>query len=170
VKRAVLVAAVGAVLAGSCAGAPAESDAAAVMAAALQRLVAQDNTFGPGHTFTALLVLSSLDPAAGTAQSDAGPGRALTAAERTAIEASLAGLGPLRWIDDADEWRTTDLMPVIEGSAILGVGEPSFDSAGALVPVSLWCGGVCGIWLTMRLALREGAWVVVGTEGDFFIS
>jgi len=170
VRRVFLVVTAAAMLAVSCGEPPTEADRAAVMAAALQQVVAHDNTFEEGHTFAALLVLTSLDPAAGTARSGSGPGRALTAAERTAIEESLGGLGTLRWIDDAEEWRTEDLMPAIEGAAILGVGEPRFDSEGALVPVSLWCGGVCGIWLTYRLAVQDGVWAVVGTEGDFIIS
>ena len=159
-----------ALLAGSCTEGHAAGDTAAVMAATLQRVVAQDNTFGEGHRFTVLLVLTSLDPAAGTAVPGGEPGRALSAKERRAIEESLARWGPPRWIDAADEWRTADLMPVVAGSVILGVGEPTFDSRGALVPFSLWCGGVCGLWATYRLALQDGEWVVLGIEGGIFIA
>jgi hypothetical protein len=149
---------------------PGEADRAAVLAAALHRLVAADNTFGPEHRFSELLVQAFLDPAAGTGAAHQGRGRALTDAERQAIEEALAPLAPIRWIDDPAGWRTEDLRPAVVGAAILGVGEPVFDAAGALVPASLWCGGVCGIWLTYRLERRAGQWVVLGPEGPFMIS
>ena len=76
----------------------------------------------------------------------------------------------LRWIDDPAEFRTEDLLPVIEGSGIVGVGEVAFDSDGALVPVSLWCGGTCGIWMHVRVVHQGGAWSVVGPEGTMMIS
>jgi len=54
---------------------------------------------------------------------------------------------------------------------ILGVGEPRIDGDTALAPVSLWCGGLCGTWLTYRLARDGGgAWRVTGTEGPVAIS
>jgi len=149
---------------------PGEADHAQVLALALRQLVTVDSSFGPGHAFTELLVQSALDPAAGLAFSAGGPQRALTEAERTAIEAALSDLAPVRWIGDPADWRTENLAPTVQGAAILGVGEPRFDGRGALVPVSLWCGGVCGTWLTYRLALRDGAWSVTGIEGPAAIS
>ena len=140
------------------------------MGLALRELVAEDNSFGPGHVFTELLVLERIDPAAGTAIGSATPGRALTPDERDAIERSLAGLGTVRWIEDPAEHRTEDLMPIPVGAAIVGVGEVVFDDAGALVPVSLWCGGLCGIWLTYRIRLVGGEWTVVGPEGPVSIA
>jgi hypothetical protein len=44
------------------------------------------------------------------------------------------------------------------------------DGATGLVPVSLWCGGLCGTWLTYRLDFADGAWAVTGTEGPRAIS
>ena len=141
-----------------------------MMAAALEELVANDHTFGSGPPpFTEYLVQSSLDPAAGTGL-DAGSDRQLSADEREAIEAVLTSFGAVRWIDDAADFRTDDLQPTIEGSVILGVGEPSIDDATGLVPVSLWCGGTCGTWLTYRLDLLDGLWEVTGVEGPIAIS
>ena len=149
---------------------PGDADRAQVLALALRQLVTVNNSFGPGHAFTELLVQSALDPAAGTSIPVDGPQRALTEAERTAIEAALSDLAPVRWIGDPAEWRTENLAPTVPGAAILGVGEPRFDDRGALVPVSLWCGGVCGIWLTYRLGLQAGSWSVTGMEGQWVIS
>lgn len=139
------------------------ADVPSLMAVALEQLVTQDHTFGAGPPpFTEYLLRSHLDPE--------GEGRALTTDEREAIEAAIRPLGPVRWIDDADEWRTDDLRPTIEGSVILGVGEPTIEGASALVAVSLWCGGLCGTWLTYRVDRVDDAWQVQGTEGPVAIS
>lgn len=148
------------------------SDSAVIYAAALHQLVTVDNTFGgDGNPFSELLVQTSLDPAAGTATPDAAARvRPLTDEERSAIEDALSPLAPIRWIDDPEEWRTDDLMPVVEGSAILGVGPITFDEEGALVPMSMWCGGLCGTWYTYRAAETTEGWMIVGIEGPIAIS
>jgi len=149
---------------------PAQASAE-MMAVALVQLITVDHTFGEGPPpFTEYLIQSSLDPFAGNPTGDGGPGRALTADEQAAIEAAVAPFGPVRWIDDPAEWRTEDLRPTIEGAVILGVGEPVIDGTTGLVPVSLWCGGLCGTWLTYRLDFVDGAWSVTGTEGPRAIS
>lgn len=143
-----------------------------MMAAALVELITEDHTFGEGPPpFTEYLVQDKIDPSAGdpTASAERST-RDLTDAERTAIEEALAGYGPVRWIDDPDDWRTSDLMPTIEGAAILGVGEPVVQDDTGLVPVSLWCGGTCGTWFTYRLDVVDDSWAVIGIEGTIAIS
>ena len=141
-----------------------------LLATALEQLVGEDHTFGEGPPpFTEYLIQSHLDPGAGTGTGD-GTARPLTEAERSEIEAAVSAFGPVRWIDDPAEWRDADLQPTIEGAVILGVGEPRVDEETALVPVSLWCGGTCGTWLTYGLELVDGDWQVVGTEGPVAIS
>ncbi len=140
-------------------------DSAAIYAAALHELVVSDNTFGgEGNPFTELLIQANVEGA------EAGESRPLTGAERTAIETVLGPLAPLRWIDDPEEWQTDELMPVVEGSAILGVGPIAFDDDGALVPMSMWCGGLCGTWFDYRLAQVDGVWEVLGIEGPIAVS
>ncbi len=144
---------------------------AAVMAAAVHQLVTVDHTFAQGPPpFTEYLVLETTDPAAGSGQPGAYPSRPLDDSERAAIEAVLEPLGPVRWIDDADDWRTDDLRPTVEGAVILGIGEPDLATDTALVPVSLWCGGLCGTWLSYRVDLVDGQWQVSGTEGPIAVS
>src|ERR671918_560783 len=148
-----------------------DEDLPRLMAAALEELVTENHTFGAGPPpFTEYLLQTHLDPSAGSGDVDRGEDRPLTAAERAAIEDAIRPFGPLRWIDDPDEWRTDDLRPTIEGSVILGVGEPTIDGASALVPVSLWCGGECGTWFTYRLDMVDGSWRVTGTEGPVTIA
>lgn len=152
--------------------ADADRNTAQVMAAAFTELVTNDNTFTRGEPpFSLYLVQSSIDPYAGKAELDPTVSvRPLTEGERSAIEAALAAFGPVQWIADPDEWRTDDLRPKIDGSVILGIGEPVFDAQGALVPVSLWCGSTCGIWLTYRLVQTDQGWQVTGVDGPMSIS
>jgi hypothetical protein len=154
--------------------APPESDPTAaaplLMGLALRQLVLVDNTFGgAGHRFSTVLVRTETDPSAGTGV-PRGRSRPLTDVERSQIEVALGDVAPLRWIDDPDEWRTEDLEPAIEGSAIVGVGDVEFDGRGALVPVSLWCGGTCGTWFTYRVERVDGQWTVTGPEGTVAVS
>ena len=143
-----------------------------VLAAAVVELITVNHTFGEGPApFTDYLIQSSLDPFAGDPTASA-PGelRDLTSGEQAAILAAVAPYGPVTWIEDPDDFITEDLVPAVEGSAIIGVGEPRFDGEEALVPVSLWCGGLCGTWLTYELSLTDTGWVVTGTEGPIAVS
>ncbi len=140
------------------------------MAAALEELVTKDHTFGSGPPlFSEYLIQSATDPNAGDG-SGGDSGRPLSTDERAAIEAAISPLSHVSWIDDPADWRTENLEPTIEGAAILGVGEPSFDGDHALVPVSLWCGGLCATWLTYELELVDGSWHVIGIDGPVAIS
>ncbi len=151
---------------------PDDMRSAEMMAAAIRELVTKDHTFGSGPPpFTEYLIQTSLDPRAGSIETpEVLATRELTDTERTAIEDALAGLGPVRWIDSPSKWRTDSLQPVIEGSVILGVGEPAIEDGTGLVAVSLWCGGTCGTWFTYRISVIDGTWQVVGKEGPFTIS
>lgn len=152
---------------------PVPDDSAAVMAAAVHRLVSRDHTFGQGsHRFSEYLVLDHTDPGAGAPEGGAdAAARPLTADERVAIAEVLAPFGPHRFIGDADEWRTGGgVRPTREGAVIVGVGPPAIDGATATVPVSLWCGNLCGTWLTYRLVRDGDAWRVTGNEGPVAIS
>ena len=157
---------------------PSESESAEMMAAALRQLVTEDHTFGEGPPpFTEYLVEEqTVDNSAVTSpeerdEDEVVESRRLTDQERAAVGDAISEYGPVRWVADPDEWRTEDLQPEIEGSVILGVGIPRLDGDDALVPVSLWCGGTCGTWLTYRLEVDEsGMWRVTGTEGPIAIS
>ncbi len=131
------------------------------MAVALEELITKDHTFGDGPPlFTDYLVQSDL----------VDDGRALTDEERVVIENAVGAFGTVQWIGDADDYITDGLRPTVEGGVILGLGESEIDGDSALVPVSLWCGGLCGTWLTYELELSEGAWVVTGIDGPVVIS
>jgi hypothetical protein len=150
----------------------ATSDSAEVMAASLKQLVTVDNTFGEGSTpFSLLLVQDHTDPSAGSPdQKKTNLSRELTPTEMEAIEGAIDAYGTVQWIDDPAEWYSDDLQPVEPNSAILGVGSPTFEGNTALVPISLWCGGLCGTWFTYRLDRVDGIWRITGIEGPVAIS
>jgi hypothetical protein len=143
---------------------------AAVMAASLLELITVDHTFGAGPApFTEYLILERTDPAAGAGAATT-EARPLTQGERSAIEAAVTPQGPVRWIADQSDWITEELTPTIPGAAILGVGAPVIEGDTALVPVSLWCGGLCAAWHSYRLDFSDGTWRVRGIEGPRAVS
>jgi len=150
----------------------ATSDSAEVMAAALVELVTEDNTFGGGPPpFTLYLIEDRTNPAAGDALVDESRGsRKLTGTERQVIEGAIEVYGPVQWISDPSDWYTDELAPTEVGSVILGVGEATFSGDTALVPVSLWCGSLCGTWFTYKLERIDAVWQVTGIEGPVAIS
>jgi len=143
---------------------------AQLMAAAMLQLVTSDNTFGDGPPpFTEYLIQSKFDPQAGSGEGSIASTRGLTDPQMAAIEAAISTFGPVTWIENADDGRD-GLTPKTEGSVILGIGEPEFDGETALVPVSLWCGGLCGTWLTYTATLTDSGWVIDGIDGPIAIS
>lgn len=150
----------------SCGGgetaAPEQSDSAAIYAVSLRSLVEEDNTFGGGgNPFAELFVLSSLDATAGASVAEP---RALTEEERAAIETTLAPLAPVTFVEGPDA------VPIGEGAALLGVGAIEFDDKGALVPMSMVCGDLCGTWFTYRVAASDAGWAVIEIEGPIAVS
>lgn len=145
------------------------SDSAEVMAAALHQLVTVDHTYGQGPPpFTDYKVQSSLDPTAG--EGDESANRVLTDDERLAIEERLSPLGTVEVIDDPETYWGDELAETPLSLVIVGVGEPAISGDGAFVPVSLWCGSLCGTWLTYELERTDAGWTVIGIDGDVAIS
>ncbi|MDE0370502.1 MAG: hypothetical protein OXI84_10225 [bacterium] len=143
----------------------------AIHAAVVRQLVEFDNTYGPDHRFTELLILDHVDTHAGDPYRQGNPGASLTDGQRSAIRAAVEHLAPVRFINNRDNYIRRDvLMPTISGSAIITLAPVEFDNQGATVGVELWCGGVCGIWLTYRVVQEPDGWTVTGTEGPRAIS
>lgn len=153
-------------------GDTAENPTPEMMAAALVELITENHGFNGGPApFTVYLIQNRTDPSAVIADAATDDQiRPLTNAEMRAIDDAVSEHGTVRWIDDPTEWQTPDLTPALEGAAILGVGEPVVEDQSGLVPVSMWCGGLCGTWLTYRLDLTNTTWMVTGIEGPIAIS
>ena len=143
----------------------------AIYGAVTRQLVEFDNTFGPGHRFTEVLVVDNAQADAADYIRQGQPGNPLTGKQRAAIAAAIEPLSPVRFIGNQSDFIQQDvLLPVIPGSAIITLAPVEFDRDGATVGVNLWCSGTCGLWLTYRVAEGPDGWTVVGTEGGSAIS
>lgn len=142
-----------------------------IYAAVARQLVEFDNTFGPGYRFSHILIMDRLDPLAGDAMNQGQSSRLLTEEQRQAIVAAIDHLGPIEFIDDWSQFvREAVLEPVIPGSVIITLAPADFDDEGATVGANLWCGGVCGLWLTYRVVEGPDGWTTAGREGTWAIS
>ncbi len=141
---------------------------ASIYAAVVKQLVEVDDAFGGQSTFATVLVVDHTDAGAGNSMGDPASDRPLTDLERAAILEALPD-HDVQFIADPDGYRK-DLQPVIEGSVILTLGPILFEPTGTLVDTSLWCGGLCGQWLTYRMAQQDSDWVVDGIEGPIAMS
>ena len=143
----------------------------AIHAAVVRQLVESDNTFGPDHRFTEVLVVDHVETHAGYPTRQGEPGESFTEGRRSAIRAAVEHLAPVRFISNRNDYIRQDvLQPTIPGSAIITVAPVEFDGKGATVGAGLWCGGTCGLWLTYRVVEEPGGWTVTGTEGPWAIS
>lgn len=142
-----------------------------IYAAVTRQLVEIDNTFGPQHRFSHILILDHLDPHAGDAVNQGQSGRSLTEEQQRAITAAIDHLGSIEFIDDWSRSVREDVLePVIPGSVIITLAPADFDDEGATVGANLWCGGVCGLWLTYRVIEGPDGWTVTGRKGTWAIS
>ena len=136
-----------------------------------RQFVEFDNTFGPDHRFSAVLVVSHGEADDGDHRRQGPSGDPLTGEERAAIAAAIEDLSPVRFIGSRSDFiEQAVLQPVIPGSAIVTPAPVEFDGEGATVGANLWCGGVCDLRLTYRVTDGPDGWTVVGTEGDWAIS
>lgn len=142
-----------------------------IYAAVTRQLVEIDNTFGPHHRFSQILILERLDPHAGDATYQDQSGRSLTGEQRQAIIDAIEHLGPIEFIVDWRQFVREDILePAIPGSVIVTLAPADFDDEGATVGANLWCGGTCGLWLTYRVVEETSGWTVAGREGNWSIS
>ncbi len=142
-----------------------------IYAAVTRQLVEIDNTFGPHHRFTRILIVDYLDPYAGDAMNSRQTERLLSNEQRRAIIAAIEHLGPVEFVSNPDAFVREDVLePVIPGSVIVTLAPADFDGEGATVGANLWCGGTCGLWLTYRVGEGPDGWTVGGREGTWSIS
>ena len=142
-----------------------------IHAAVTRQLVEFDNTFGPHHRFTEVLIVDHLDVDAADSLRQGRSAGPFSEDQRSAIAAAIAHLAPVRFITSQRQFIQQDVLaPVIPGSVIITLGPVEFDGDEATVGANLWCGGVCGLWITYRIGEGPDGWTVIGTEGDWVIS
>jgi hypothetical protein len=140
---------------------PEDADRAALLAAAVERLVTVDNSFGGGDPFDRIDVARSVG---GDASEPLGP---------LALELIAAALEPVAkvvFIDDPEAAIAEYFDAATPGVAVVTVDDVRVDGDRAEVDVGLWCGNVCGIWLTYEAELGTDGWEILGTTGPIAIS
>lgn len=130
-----------------------------ILVQATMHLLRNDTTFGQGHVFPTVLVVDHLKD-----------GTLLTAGQIDALNSAISSLSDVQFIPDQDDFITDDLHPTIEGAAIITLGAPDIDGHEATIDMGMWCGGLCGIWLTYALEVGDAGWEVLGTVGPIAIS
>jgi hypothetical protein len=141
---------------------------AELLAEAVLRLLTVDNTFGGGDPFADLRIAMFIDD---------DPGRPLQGLELELIAAAVEGLGSVRFIDDAGaltrelfEAASPESVVSPEQVAVVTINDVLLLDDRAEVELSLWCGPLCGTYLTYEAVPSDGMWDITGTVGPIAVS
>ena len=135
------------------------AESADLLSAAIVRIITEDNGFGGGDPFQTVYVATLVS----SDFSDIDP----LALEQVA--AALQDRMSIEFIADV-EGKITDLFS-LEGdpgatmAAVVSVDDVRIDGLTAEIDVAMWCGSLCGVWLTYEAELVDGAWQILGTTG-----
>lgn len=145
-------------------GVEGQSDAAAVLAAATYRLLTVDHGFGADAVapFSEVHVAEQVGTRAGAL---------LQSLERQLIAAAVSQAG-------ADVDFETDPNGLIEklfdaprpGVAVVVFDEFRLETGRAEIDLHLWCGSLCGIFLTYEAIQEDGVWIITGPIGPIAMS
>ena len=133
---------------------------AALIAAAALRLVTFDNSFGGADVFDDIRV-------ARTVGSDGSP---LAPLDLELIAGTLSDLGIVRFIYDPDAEIATLFDASPAGVAVVAVERIDLFDDRAEIELRLWCGSLCGVYLTYGAAPVDGGWEITGTIGPIAVS
>lgn len=139
---------------------PEDPGRAQLIADALLRLTTIDNSFNSEDPFDDLRVSRTL-------RSD---GSALRPLDLEMISSALQPLGTVQFIDDptAEERTLFDNTPT--GVAVLAVQRVDILDDRAEIELTLWCGSLCGVYLTYEAVPADDGWEIVGTVGPIAVS
>lgn len=143
-------------------GAPVVEDTAVaeLIASGLFRLLTVDNSFGGADVFTDIRVARSIGFT----------GNALAPLELELIADTLTELGSVRFIDDADAEINTLFDAPPAGVAVVVVERIDLFDDHAELELRLWCGSLCGVFLTYEAVPTDGGWEITGTTGPIAVS
>lgn len=145
-----------------------------IYAAVIRRLVTKDHTLGGAPSpFDRVYILDGLRQGAGNPNKGLGPPDKRFSGEiKKALKIELASLPPIEFISDPDSVRVGENLMggVKREGVIVTVGPILGGGHNVKVANSIWCGGLCGQWLTYRVKLKGGNWRIMGTVGPSAIS
>lgn len=132
-----------------------------LIAAAVKRLLTVDNSFGGRDVFADILVARVIG-------SD--PDQALQGLDLEMIAVALEELGNVRFVADADAEIDALFSAPPTGTAVVSVDRVLVLDDHAEVELRLWCGPLCGVFLTYEAVLDGAGWNITGTTGPIAIS
>lgn len=143
-------------------GEPVVEDAAAaeLIASGLFRLLTVDNSFGGADIFTDIRVARTIGSG----------GDALGPLDLELITGTLSELGSVRFIDDADAEINTLFDAPPAGVAVVVVQRIDLLDDHAELELRLWCGSLCGVFLTYEAVPTDRGWEITGTIGPIAVS
>lgn len=139
---------------------PEDPSRSQLLGAAISRMVKTDNSFGGGEPFARIEIATGVGEP---------PSAQLTELDRELIAAEIEDVARVEFVPSAEE--------AIEGYsgrnamvAVVSVGEFRIDDDRAEVDLALWCGDLCGVFLTYEAELVDGTWRIIGTTGPIAVS
>lgn len=135
---------------------------AGLQAAAVERLVTVDNSFGGGgNPFQRVEV-------AGVIGGD--PTKPLQPLGLELIAEALQASAEVTFVPDVDAAidQLFDASP--SGVAVVSIEALRIDRSRAEIDMRLWCGSLCGVFLTYEAELTDVGWAILGTTGPIAVS
>lgn len=132
-----------------------------LIAIAVKRLLTVDNGFGGVDVFDDIRLADVVG---------ANPDQPLQDLDLELIAATLADLGTVRFVDDADAEIGMLFEESPAGVAVVSVEHVLLLDDRAEVELRLWCGSLCGVFLTYQAVPDDGGWNIVGTVGPIAMS
>ena len=140
----------------------------------LRRLIMKDHTFGRGRSpFDHVYVLDGVVRNGARWRKMWKIAQPFSEQVRRGLRKELRALPPITFISGARAQRMGEkgMDAGIKGmGVILSVGPIDGEGSRVEVSNSLWCGGLCGQWMTYVLKSSDGRWRITGTTGPMVIS
>jgi len=136
-------------------------DRAEVVVAAISRILTIDNMFGGRDVFDDVRVADTIGGE---------EGNPLQPIELELIAAAVQDSATVTFIPDADALTQELFEASPQGVAIVSIGEVRFESDRAEIDLSMWCGSLCGVWLTYEAVPGPDGWSITGPIGPIAVS
>lgn len=145
-----------------------------IYAAVVRQLVTKDHTFGgaPSPFDHVYIVDGAVKGAGDPMKGDERPDRPFGDKVKAGLRRELADIPPVDFVSDPDSVRLgkNGMDGVENDGAIITLAPIAGGGDRTEVSNSLWCGGLCGQWLTYVVKLEGDVWRVSGTTGPYAIS
>ncbi len=132
-----------------------------LIAIAVKRLLTVDNGFGGVDVFDDIRVAAVIG---------ADPDQPLQGLDLELIAATLAELGAVSFVEDADAEIGVLFEESPAGVVVVSVEDVLLLDDRAEVELRLWCGSLCGVFLTYQAVPLDSGWNIVGTVGPIAMS